>query len=217
MSAMYSSVGLLMAVDTYATCVKRRSYVVPLMRRRPPMTSVIRPLPGDTRISADRPPMFAFIRMSPFGVHSYAPGSYCQSPMILRGSPPFTSMTYSRLDASRLGLDTNEIIRLFGAHAMLPSLPGMFVSRRGVPPPMGSTKMSESLRSSWSRSMLNGSRSSESRSACTTESGRSAGSATNAIHRPSGETTALRCEYVVRVSCVPAVSPICWTQICAGS
>ena len=54
--------------------------------------------------------------------------------------------------------------------------------------------MSVSFRSTSSRVASYGSSATESAIACTTESGRSAASAVNAIHFPSGETTASRCE-----------------------
>src|SRR5690606_32418923 len=76
--------------------------------------------------------------------------------------------------------------------------------------------MSESLRGASSRAASYGSFAIESRSAWTTESGRRSRSATKAIHRPSGETTAFRCEYAVFVIMTFVVSPTIWIQSCAG-
>jgi hypothetical protein len=135
--------------------------------------------------------------MRPSGSQVCWSGSYGQVPSRLFGGPPDAGTTYRRWLLVRVGALVNDTQRPSGDQATSPSLPLALVRRRGVPPPTGMTKMSASLRGASSRRALYGSRASESRSASTTESGRSPGSATKAIHCPSGETVALRREYAV--------------------
>ncbi len=54
----------------------------------------------------------------------------------------------------------------------------------------------------------------ESAIALTTESGRKETSATKAIHFPSGDTTGLRCEYAVLVSCTRLAPGTCVKSCC---
>ena len=48
---------------------------------------------GLTRNSAERPPTEAENAISPFGIHSWESGSYCQVPNKFTGAPPATSTT----------------------------------------------------------------------------------------------------------------------------
>ena len=99
-----------------------------------------------------------------------------------------------RADLMRDGRPTNANCLLSGDHVMSDSAPIHSLTLRGVPPVLGKTYKSKSLRSASSRALLYGNLESESRSKSTTESARRRASAMNAIHLPSGETSGERCE-----------------------
>ena len=194
MSLMNSSVGRVTLVATNATCLPLSSVPKPRTTRRPPMISRICPFLGVTTNSAVRAPTSALIRTSPFGRNSALAGSYCQPLVRFCGAPPLASMSISRAFLVRSARETKSSFLPSGDQPSPDSSPCSEATRRDSPPDAGITKMSRSLRGASSRSALYDILASESAACCTTESGRSCASAVKAIHLPSGDTVASRCE-----------------------
>src|SRR6185312_1987467 len=120
-----------------------------------------------------------------------------------------------RCDFTRDGALVNDIDLESGDHWSDRLIPARRVTRRGAPlPSLGMTNTSMSSRVRSSRTESYGSFASESRSASTTESGRSSASAVNAIDLPSGDMTTSRWEYAVFVNIFFGVPSYDWIQIC---
>ena len=216
MSLMNNSVGLVTLVATKASRRPLSSVLNPRTTRRPPTISRICPLFGVTTKSAVFAPTSALIKISPFGRKSAIAGSYCQPLVRFCGAPPLASMSISRAFLVRSAREMKRSFLLSGDQPSPCSSPCSEATRRGSPPATGMTKMSRSLRGASSRSASYGSLASESASCCTTESGRSCASAVKAIHLPSGDTVASRCEYRPDVSCTRVAPSNFCVNTCCG-